>query len=72
MFGMAIKDHKPHHHGKRHDGEILIQIKKHGWLEIDWECLRLDLVSGRRDAAETCLAQRNRHHTLIQDNPSSD
>jgi hypothetical protein len=72
MFGMATTDHKPRVSAERHDGEILIRISNHRWIEIDWECLRLDFVSGRRDAAEMLLAQRNRRHSLIEDNPSSD
>jgi hypothetical protein len=72
MFGMTIPDHKLRAVVHRESGEVLVGVSKRRWIEIDWEMLRLDRVSGRRDAAEMLLAQRNRHHTLIQDNPSSD
>jgi len=72
MLGMAIVDHKPHIPHAKRDGKIHFSLSKRRWVEIDWEILSLDIVSGRRDASEMLLAQRNRRHTLMEDNPSSD
>jgi hypothetical protein len=72
MLRMAIINEKPGVSVEKRDGDVLIQIKKHRWVGVYREVFRLDIVSGRRDAAEMLLAQRNRHHNLLDDNPSSD
>ncbi len=72
MLKMAINNDKPGVSVEKRNGDILIQIGKRRWGRHEWDVLRLDIVSGRRDAAEMVLAHRNRHHNLFVDNPSGD
>ena len=72
MLRMAIDNEKPGVKIVKRNGDILIQIGKRRWGRHEWDVLRLDIVSGRREAAEMMLAHRNRHHNLHVDNPSGD
>ena len=72
MLGMAtIGRERGALHGKP-EVKIYFQITKLRRVVIDWEECRLDIVSGRREGSDMLLAQRNRHHNLLVDNPSSD
>jgi hypothetical protein len=72
MLRMAINHEKPGVSVQRRNGEVLIQIGKRKCGRHDFDVVRLDIVSGRRHGADMMLAQRNRHHDLLVDNPSGD
>jgi hypothetical protein len=55
----------------KHAASVLIRIKTYRWAGIRIESQKLEGTSCARDSAALMLAHRNRHHTLLEDNPSS-
>lgn len=52
----------------------LVRMVTYRWIELDAKCLeeqRREETSCFRESAAGLLAHRNRHHTALDDNPSS-
>ena len=72
MLGMAIRGRERDLWRRKPEVKVYFHITKRRWVGIDWDIRRLEIVSGRREGSEFLLAQRNRRHNLLEDNPSSD
>jgi hypothetical protein len=72
MLGIEIVWEKPDIWRRKRDVTPGFGLRRFRLIGVDAETGRFEIVSCRRDAAEDLLAKRNRHHTLAQDNPSSD
>jgi hypothetical protein len=74
MLGMKITVQNPTVSRTKRVAAGLIQIMTYRWIEIDSRCLedhRLEETSCFAVSAAGLLAHRNRHHTALDDNPSS-
>ncbi len=74
MLGMLNTDHNPAASRTKRVAAGLVRIVTHRWIDVDAKCLeeqRLEEASCFRESAAALLTHRNRHHTALDDNPSS-
>ena len=71
MLRVTIFGHAPTDIRRKIDDEMAAQVKTYVSENDDYDLESFDVVNCRGDRADRVLARRRRHHSLLNDNPSS-